>query len=246
MRIVALSTSSQEPRALDEPFKEDSLLDLPRTDSGSVDGKALWRKVQVLAPTIGSVLLGGIAVYGVSKIVISMASTLLHLSLTEALTIGFLSGVLSAGAVAVGVSSVMGRLTIRPELVYRQAMARVRQNEEVQAALGKNVQSGHLRAYTIREGRIGKMATGAFGWVPPTVEMLFAIRGDKAEGMVSLAAVKHGTMVELTFVSLDVLGSSAGPLVLEGLDSDLQVRGRLRGFLHGERRRYLEEPADRA
>lgn len=243
VRALASATSSDPLGDDSEPPKEESIFDIPRTSSGQVDTGAVLRKLQLAAPQIGAVALTGIAVYGVSRVVITLASTLLNLTLTQAVSIGFGAGVVTAAGVASAAYFAMQRITIRPEYVFRLALHRLRNSQSVVDAVGKPVQGGNLRAYTIREGHYAFNAINRIGWVNPRVQMLFSVQGPKQQAMVSLEAEKMGNTTEFTLLSVDVLGhhADAPPLLVEGLEDRLKVRGQLRGFLQSERVRYIEQ-----
>ena len=137
----------------------------------------------------------------------------------------------------------MQRITIRPEYVFRLALHRLRNSQAVVDAVGKPVSGGSLRAYTIREGHYAFNAINRMGWVNPRVQMLFSVQGSKQDAMVSLEAEKTGNSTEFTLLSVDILGHHADvpPMLVEGLEDRLKVRGQLRGFLQSERVRYIEQ-----
>lgn len=68
---------------------------------------------------------------------------------------GFLAG-LSTGLVCSGMAYAAWRFSIiRPEVALQRALRVIRENDDVQRLLGYNLQGGHLRAYTIRNGGVG-------------------------------------------------------------------------------------------
>ncbi len=61
-----------------------------------------------------------------------------------------------------------------------------------------------------------------------------------------MEAVKHKGVIKLTLLALDIAGARAGqaaldPIVVEGTEERLHVRGQLRGFLQAERGKYIAQ-----
>ncbi|KAA0170395.1 hypothetical protein FNF27_06652 [Cafeteria roenbergensis] len=244
-RSRGLATPAQTPPRLDEDGLpvEDPIFAMPRTEDGKIDSKGLWRKVQLLAPQLAGAGLAVVGVYGVSKVIVSLTSTLLNVTLTQAVTIGFGGGILTAAGIAAGAYAVSGRFSIRPELVFRTAFHKLKNSQVVVDAIGAPVKAGALRAYTIQQGHMAFCADNSLKWVSPRVQMLFALEGSQHSAMVSLEAETVNGALNFTLLTVDVLGAkqNAPPLVVEGLQDRLEVRGQLRGFLQSERVRYIEQ-----
>ena len=135
------------------------------------------------------------------------------------------------------------RFSIRPELVFRTAFHKLKNSQVVVDAIGAPVKAGALRAYTIQQGHMAFCADNSLKWVSPRVQMLFALEGSQHSAMVSLEAETVNGALNFTLLTVDVLGAkqNAPPLVVEGLQDRLEVRGQLRGFLQSERVRYIEQ-----
>jgi len=238
-----LSTGAKDstPFGDDGLPKEERLFEMPRNADGGVDAPGLWKKLQLATPQIAGGALALIGVYGVSRAIISLTSTLMNVTLTQAVSIGFGTGLLTAAGVAGAAYSASQRTSIRPELVLRSAMKRLRNSQVVVDAVGSPVVAGTLRAYTIRQGHLAFDEAGSLAWVSPRVQMLCAVEGPTKQAMVSLEAERQSTGLVFTLLSVDVLGSTQAPIVVEGREDRLQVRGQLRGFLQSERVSYIEQ-----
>ena len=158
----------------------------------SARSNASWVHAHASELALGA---GGLVVlYGATKASVWLTSELLSISFTDVAWAGFWAGAFSAVAAGVAVNLMVRTATIRPERLYRAAMQRVQRSEAVQAALGRKLEAGHLRAYVLHPGHVG-FTDGKPGWVPPTVQMLYMVRGpDKrgaaSEAMVTVEAVK--------------------------------------------------------
>ncbi len=61
-----------------------------------------------------------------------------------------------------------------------------------------------------------------------------------------MEAVKHKGVLKITLLALDIAPARAGqgvldPIIVEGTEERLHVRGQLRGFLQAERSKYIEQ-----
>ena len=64
-----------------------------------------------------------------------------------------------------------------------------------------------------------------------------------------MEAVKHKGVLKITLLALDISAMRAGqpppePLVIEGREERLHVRGQLRGFLQSERSKYIVQDTE--
>lgn len=248
----------EEPRPkvhVTTPVGTESVFSVPRKASGAVDWTALVHRVQSMAPWLGGVVVGTVAVYGLSKMLVSMASTLLNLTLTDALYVGFGAGMVGASGIIALSMLGLRRFRIRPEPVFQSALSRVRAHSSVSAALGSPVQASELRAYTIRPGHLTRATGLGLAWVHPRVQMLFAIQGPHGKGMVTCEALRKGAELDFTLIAVDVLFQSTNhqhhphppkqqqqqqqshhrPIIVAGTAERLEVAGQLREFLQAER-----------
>ena len=130
------------------------------------------------AARYGTYAAGGFGVYMVSKGVLGTINTLLHLPPTTVAKYGFYSGFLVASATAVAIRQAWLAIHIRPEFVYREALAMIRRSQAVIDHLGTPYPSAvPLRTYNLDGGNF--FPGGALGvqWKPPRVVMMFAVEG---------------------------------------------------------------------
>ena len=130
------------------------------------------------AARYGTYAAGGLGVYMVSKGVLGTINTLLHLPPTTVAKYGFYSGFLVASATAVAIRQAWLAIHIRPEFVYREALAMIRRSQAVIDHLGTPYPSAvPLRTYNLDGGNF--FPGGALGvqWKPPRVVMMFAVEG---------------------------------------------------------------------
>lgn len=204
----------------------------------------LLDKVKLNAPKVVAGIGGLVAVYGVTKTVMFITSGFMKVNFTTVGMIGFAAGFSSAAMCAGGAYAINRALTIRPERAFRHALAAIAADPEVIEHLGDTVQSGKLRAYTIRQGSFGLSPTKALEWLPPRVQMLFQVVGDKRYGMATVEAEKRGTRIHLNLVTVDAMDQRDDTTTLIFVAGDrerLSVRGQLRGFLQSERVRYMAQ-----
>ena len=62
----------------------------------------------------------------------------------------------------------------------------------------------------------------------------------------TVEAVKHRGVLKITLLALDIAPrksdmAPADPIIIEGTEERLHVRGQLRGFLQAERSKYIEQ-----
>ncbi len=172
------------------------------------------------AARYGTYAAGGLGVYMVSKGVLGTINTLLHLPPTTVAKYGFYSGFLVASATAVAIRQAWLAIHIRPEFVYREALAMIRRSQAVIDHLGTPYPSAvPLRTYNLDGGNF--FPGGALGvqWKPPRVVMMFAVEGAKEEGIVYLECLKNlNGRLHFTFVGVDVCDIAETRLIVHGSD----------------------------
>ena len=172
------------------------------------------------AARYGTYAAGGLGVYMVSKGVLGTINTLLHLPPTTVAKYGFYSGFLVASATAVAMRQAWLAIHIRPEFVYREALAMIRRSQAVVDHLGTPYPSAvPLRTYNLDGGNF--FPGGALGvqWKPPRVVMMFAVEGAKEEGIVYLECLKNlNGRLHFTFVGVDVCDIAETRLIVHGSD----------------------------
>ena len=172
------------------------------------------------AARYGTYAAGGFGVYMVSKGVLGTINTLLHLPPTTVAKYGFYSGFLVASATAVAMRQAWLAIHIRPEFVYREALAMIRRSQAVIDHLGTPYPSAvPLRTYNLDGGNF--FPGGALGvqWKPPRVVMMFAVEGAKEEGIVYLECLKNlNGRLHFTFVGVDVCDIAETRLIVHGSD----------------------------
>ena len=172
------------------------------------------------AARYGTYAAGGFGVYMVSKGVLGTINTLLHLPPTTVAKYGFYSGFLVASATAVAMRQAWLAIHIRPEFVYREALAMIRRSQAVVDHLGTPYPSAvPLRTYNLDGGNF--FPGGALGvqWKPPRVVMMFAVEGAKEEGIVYLECLKNlNGRLHFTFVGVDVCDVDETRLIVHGSD----------------------------
>ena len=172
------------------------------------------------AARYGTYAAGGLGVYMVSKGVLGTINTLLHLPPTTVAKYGFYSGFLVASATAVAMRQAWLAIHIRPEFVYREALAMIRRSQAVIDHLGTPYPSAvPLRTYNLDGGNF--FPGGALGvqWKPPRVVMMFAVEGAKEEGIVYLECLKNlNGRLHFTFVGVDVCDVDETRLIVHGSD----------------------------
>ena len=145
------------------------------------------RSVAIAANTLGpytAMAVGScVVVYGVSSLALHLSTSILSLTLTDALYGGFGAGFLSCGILAASAVRFHRSVTLSPDAVFKVALARVAGDARVAAAMGASVKAGPLQAYNLVPGHV---STQQLGWVDPRVQMLFQVVGEDTgrEGMV--------------------------------------------------------------
>eukprot|EP01138_Halocafeteria_seosinensis_P004588 gb/GECG01004694.1/.p1 GENE.gb/GECG01004694.1/~~gb/GECG01004694.1/.p1 ORF type:complete len:274 (+),score=26.29 gb/GECG01004694.1/:1-822(+) len=207
---------------------------------------SLYKKFLPQALMVGG---GLVTIYGTSRLAMYMTSSLMSWNFTDVAYMGFLAG-LSTGFLCSGMAYAAWRMSIiRPEVALQRALGVIRENQDVQRLLGYNIQGGHLRAYTIRNGGIGLDDNSMRPkWLYPRVQMLCQVTGSQGTGMTTIEAVRRGRYLNLDLVTVDIIESKAASpsdshpmLMITGSEDRLKVRGQLRGFLQTERVKYITQ-----
>ncbi len=125
-------------------------------------------------PAVGLGVSGLVVVYGVSSLAWTVGGSFMSLTLKDALYWGFASGFLSAGLLGAGALRGYRASTLRTQPVFNLALAKLRKDERVAAALGATIQPGTLKAYDRVPGHV---STTKLAWVDPRVQMIFQVVG---------------------------------------------------------------------
>lgn len=204
----------------------------------------MLQQVALRAPVWGAAIGGALVVYGITKSVMWITSSFMHVNFSTVGFIGFAAGFLSASLCAGGAYATYRFLTIRPEFVYRKALSSIGGHEISKEVLGGTVHSGSLRAYTLRTGGVGLNSERRVAWLWPRVQMIFQVEGDVRTAMATVEAEKRYGNLELTLLTIDVMDVASHQtelMLLEGSKERLKVRGQLRGFLQSERVKYMDQ-----
>jgi hypothetical protein len=234
----SLSSSSSSSSTASSPSGAGAAFVWARRNLTLSNLKAHWP--QIVAGSGALVVL-----YGISSASVHIATTLLELDMKQVFYGGFLTGVVTCGALGIAAVRAYRGMSISPDAVYRAALTKLSRNAVVREHIGGQVRSGHLKAYTVHPGHLSSGGTGTrFGWVEPRVQMLFQVVGDRGEGMATCEAVKHRGTVSFSVLALDTLarpGAKSTLILVAGREDKLHVRGTLRGFLQTERAQYVEQ-----
>ena len=205
-------------------------------DDGVDSGKMTFaQRVKVFALANGVMLGGGCAVaYGVSKMMMWVTGTFMHISFTHVAYYGFWTGMASAAVCGVLFHNAHKLSYIRPERVYKEALGLVRADPAVKAAMGASLKGGQMRAYKIGGGTFGLRKGGGAGWLKPRVQMLFQVVGKRDQAVVAVEAVKGaGGKLEWDLVAVDLITGEAdvGTLLVAGEEATLETRHNLLGLV---------------
>jgi len=161
---------------------------------------------------------GGAAVWIASSVALSTITGILHVSPATMARYGFYAGFAVAGAAAVVVAAGYQRIHIRPEFVYRAALGKITNSKVASEVLGAP-KAGGLRAYNLDGGNFFATRASPLGveWKPPRVVMMFALSGDKADGVASLECVKRlDGSLDFGFIGVDVFNENEDRLLVSG------------------------------
>ena len=95
----------------------------------------------------------------------------------------------------------------------------VREAAPVSGAGGRAPKAGGLRAYNLDGGNFFATRASPLGveWKPPRVVMMFALSGDKADGVASLECVKRlDGSLDFGFIGVDVFNENEDRLLVSG------------------------------
>lgn len=199
------------------------------------------------AAAIGGVT---IVVYGLSRISLYVAGSLLSLTLDDAFFIGLATGGLSTVMLGGAAAYLYRKTVVNPDAVARSALTAVQKSSAAQAALGTAIRPGLLKASVVEAGHV---SAKRLAWVEPRARVMFDVRGELADAVVSAEGIKvAGKGIVLTSLALDAAPPrSATPgsipprlFLLRGDEAKLHAQGHLRGFLQLERATFV--PQDKA
>lgn len=204
-----------------------------------------WLSLTILRKYAPQIAVGTgalVVVYGLSKMMVYITTSLLSLDMYDVFYYGMATGVVGALTAAAGGLYLWNISAISTRAAFRRTMALVQNSAVATRALGTNIRSGELRAFRVFSGHLSLASKMA--WVEPRAQLMIQVSGDKGEGVVSAEAVKHKGRVVLNLVALDVLGKGGNPPelhILQGSEEKLHVRGLLRGFMQLERAQYVAQ-----
>jgi len=203
---------------------------------------ATLRGLRAYAPQVAAAGAAAVVVYGLSKTMIYVTSTVLSLDMYSVFYAGFWTGVASAALFGAGALYASRAASISHRATLKLALVEVAASPDVRARLGGNLKPAALQAARLHGGHLS--VTKRMAWVEPRAQLLFHVVGDAGEGMVTAEAVKHKGVTQLTLLAVDTLATPTRPselLLLKGSEDKLHVAGTLRGFLQGERATYVSQ-----
>jgi hypothetical protein len=199
------------------------------------------------------VVASGLA-YGFTKISLYITTQLMSITLTDAVWFGFGSGFVVAAATAVSAVATWNTFdSVRPEPVYREALNKIRENEEITQILGpigfqSKFESGFMRSYKLDGGslgfgpghrgfaiNVGRGPENKLVWRYPRIQMMFQVYGKKHQALVTVEAFNMWRKTKLNLVALDVLDSDqpehSEPILVHGEPERMYIRDQLTGFI---------------
>jgi hypothetical protein len=176
-------------------------------------------------PYAGYIAAAVVSIYGVSRIVYFVTSSLLTLDFEDVFEIGFFTGIGLSSAVAAS-SFYLSRYVVISPTRTLNAVKNFMKSRNIASSTSSD--SSALSAYSVAYGHLS-MNTAGLKWVEPRCKLLF--KTDDA--FVTAEAVRHNGKVVLTLLVLDSTSTNASsePTILVGTQSQLQVKGCLRGLL---------------
>lgn len=239
-------TSSVQPRFFSAKATPETPMPKPAAEGEVEDGEGFkWR--DWLTPSgikanykrnkqtlIGYAKIGGVCVlvYYVVKTGFNIGDFMASTSFYDVGTISFSAGIITSGVVAVILSYASRLFVVRPELVYKQLLRRLKTDPMVTEHLGRSINAGKFRAYNLSQGGPRVLAekgktTGDYEgwerfWKTRKLEMIFQLEGSKDKGMVSFEAQKSlNGKLRFNSIVLDCV-KSGERVVLEG-DGGIKV-----------------------
>jgi len=157
-------------------------------------------------------------VYVVLKSGMGIADFLASTSFYDVAYVSFMTGLGSGGVLVALFSATNRAFTVRPELVFKAAVKKIKADKKVIQHLGDKIDVGKFRAYTITDGgprlfrRREEGKRDYTGWQryyePKKVQMILQLSGSKDTGMLSIDAAKEFSgAIDFQSMALDVLGS---------------------------------------
>ena len=134
---------------------------------------------------------GVVTLYGISKILYTVTSTLFSLTPAASLYYGFLTGVITAGTGASAISSVYKVVNMNVDTAWRSAFYIINNDKKVLDLIGKSKLYGSdmIKAYKVYAGGptvVNNMPT----WVYPKAEMLVKLTGEKGNALASMKIIR--------------------------------------------------------
>lgn len=204
----------------------------PPTEPQSVFERLRAKQPQLvqIAVAVG----GGVTVYGISSVIYDMFFGFLSLTPRDMGLYGFAAGFATASlACGVGLAVNHG-LTIRPEQVFRASLRTIQSDRVAINRLGEGIQSRGLRAYKIDGGHWSVQGVSPV-WVPPRVQLIYDVAGERYDGLVTVEARKRMTGTDTTFIGLDVMNPKEERVLIDGDESRLYVKDQLRSLVSFKR-----------
>jgi hypothetical protein len=198
--------------------------------------------IRKYSPQIAAVGGAVLVVYGLSRTMVYVTSSILSLDMYDLFYAGFWTGIVGAAVFGAGGLYLWRIGSISPRVALRRALSKVQTSSRAREALGGNIQPGTLKAYTVYNGHLS--LAKKLAWVEPRTQLLFHVRGDSGEGMVTAEAVKHKGSLIFNLIALDTMAKAGKPsqlLLLKGSEDRLHVQGQLRGFLQTDRASFIQQ-----
>ena len=201
--------------------------------------------------------------YGFTKISLYITTQLMSITLTDAVWFGFASCFLASTATAISAVVTWNTFdSVRPEPVYRAALDKIREDENITNILGgigiqSNFESGFMRSYKLDGGslgfgpghrgfalNVGRGPENKLVWRYPRIQMMFQVYGTKHQALVTVEAFNMWRKTKLNLVALDVLDSDdpehSEPILIHGEPERLYIRDQLTGFIRFKKN-YVKE-----
>eukprot|EP00946_MAST-07B_sp_MAST-7B-sp1_P002771 g2771.t1 len=240
----------------------------PSLDTDHVQQQAAmeqgWKKHLPMIAAWTPRILGGAAIaYVFTKASLYITTNLMGITLTDAVWFGFGSGFLTSTGIAVSALTFYNTFdSVRPEPVYRAAMKKIAEDDNVVSILGpinlmgNGLNSGFLRAYKIDGGDVG-FGPGHRGvsvptplgkdnklvWRFPRIQMMFQVYGRDRQALVTVEALNKSGKTKLNLIALDILDSDVpehqNVILVHGDEERLYIRDQLTGFIRFKKN-YLD------
>jgi hypothetical protein len=192
------------------------------TSSSPYSIDAVRTSIKKYWPYAGYFTAAVVTVYGVSRLVYFVTSSLLTLDFEDVFEIGFFTGLGLSGAVAATSFYLSRYVLISPSRTLNAVRNYIK---------SKNISSlstnSPLFAYNVSYGHLS-MNTAGLKWVEPRCKLLFKTD----DSFVTAEAVRHDGKIVLTLLVLDsTVSATSEPTIVIGNQLQLEVKGCLRGLL---------------